>query len=265
MQIPVLQSEFVKMARYGKAQQQAALVIGKGSRLMPLHVVVVDRRVGFPLGGAGSAGRAGEGVRRRGGAPPAGLGAGHQSVPRPELPQPRLLLLAAGRGARPEGHPVGRGHARPALEAAAAHRPAGGQRAGRPHLSGAAGRAAAVHRRRSSSASPTIPAWRSRRGASSSCSAARCWRSSSSTRAAGRSSRSSRSRSARCGPSSGRSFVDGARPLHPRGLAQAEDGGAGAVVDRHPARPEGEAAAVERQGAGDVSCAPARSSAATSS
>jgi ribosomal protein S18 acetylase RimI-like enzyme len=30
MQIPVLQSEFVKMARYGKAYQQAALVIGKG-------------------------------------------------------------------------------------------------------------------------------------------------------------------------------------------------------------------------------------------
>jgi hypothetical protein len=29
MQIPVLQGEFVKMARYGKAQQQAALVIGK--------------------------------------------------------------------------------------------------------------------------------------------------------------------------------------------------------------------------------------------
>jgi ribosomal-protein-alanine acetyltransferase len=29
MQIPVLQSEFLKMARYGKAQQQAALVIGK--------------------------------------------------------------------------------------------------------------------------------------------------------------------------------------------------------------------------------------------
>jgi ribosomal protein S18 acetylase RimI-like enzyme len=30
MQIPVLQSEFVKMARWGKAQLQAALVIGKG-------------------------------------------------------------------------------------------------------------------------------------------------------------------------------------------------------------------------------------------
>jgi ribosomal protein S18 acetylase RimI-like enzyme len=29
MQIPVLQSDFTKMARYGKAQQQAALVIGK--------------------------------------------------------------------------------------------------------------------------------------------------------------------------------------------------------------------------------------------
>jgi hypothetical protein len=29
MQIPVLQSEFSKMARYGKAQQQAALVIGR--------------------------------------------------------------------------------------------------------------------------------------------------------------------------------------------------------------------------------------------
>jgi ribosomal protein S18 acetylase RimI-like enzyme len=29
MQIPVLQGEFMKMARYGKAQQQAALVIGK--------------------------------------------------------------------------------------------------------------------------------------------------------------------------------------------------------------------------------------------
>jgi hypothetical protein len=29
MQIPVLQGEFLKMARYGKAQQQAVLVIGK--------------------------------------------------------------------------------------------------------------------------------------------------------------------------------------------------------------------------------------------
>ena len=29
MQIPVLQGEFLKMARYGKSQQQAALVIGR--------------------------------------------------------------------------------------------------------------------------------------------------------------------------------------------------------------------------------------------
>jgi hypothetical protein len=29
MQIPVLQTDFVKMARYGKAHQQAALVIGR--------------------------------------------------------------------------------------------------------------------------------------------------------------------------------------------------------------------------------------------
>ena len=101
---------------------------------MPLHVVVVDRRADFPWAAPDRlVVPAREFVVE--GPPTAGLGPGDQPVPRPELPQPRLLLLAAGGGAWPEGHPIGRGHARPALEAPAAHCPAPGQRTGRPHLS----------------------------------------------------------------------------------------------------------------------------------
>ena len=141
-----------------------------------------------------------QGLRDRGGAPAAGLRAGHQPLPRLQLPEPRLLLLAARRGPRAEGDPVGRGDARPALEAAAAHRPAGGQRAGPADLPRRARRAAAASRSRSSSACPTTRASPSPRAASSSCSAARCCGFAAAARTAGRSSRSGRCRSARSGP-----------------------------------------------------------------
>ena len=143
--IPILRREFELMAKYGRSKLRAAVILSRRGRCPLMQVMLSEQPPVRVPGSARFARLAAPDLHHAAGELSGALGAGGQPEPRLRLSRDRLLRLAARRGARPQGDPVGADDHRPraqvALPVRAARAGRGAGQAADPAV-GAAGRAA---------------------------------------------------------------------------------------------------------------------------